>query len=472
MWLSVTLFVAVGAGIYGVFLFLAEQPRFFRSPTLALVSDGEWHDSVLNPATRASVPDLLSHPAPETPVVTDPPGSSNPDEVIVSCMNPEFPTTYELAEVFAADKLGVVALPDGNQLSLSAVAVFLPTDADWDFEEEPSDQVPNWIYPVTGDQLVFPPDAPEWTKPRSLPTTRPRLHFRVEVKGEAPIRWRVPVIHDARTRRSIGGAVPGSTVHGDGFFSMDLKTWHQTPLDLGIDFAFGDPVLKTLPIQKDAELRFGDEAMIRVVNVFPSGFRYLRFKERETIFNLYTKPQPTRKTALALLIWPPQQAKQIEFQPIQNEEPLQVFASRGMGALKWTCPEKENTEVTVSRYPRMGRAVFHLPTIPRLPDVDNLFEAPISKIRVKYPSNFVRYAAEAAEVKPDFSFKLSDLSDAKFPLLLTDTTPQQIVSEFEAMSGIRLYYDRKAGLLSDRKPPSLLERLEDWWRNRRPGWIF
>jgi len=148
------------------------------------------------------------------------------------------------------------------------------------------------------------------------------------------------------------------------------------------------------------------------------------------------------------------------------------MALSGVGGLKWAGSGETNSDVKVYRYPRIGRAVFHLATLPRLPEVENLFEVPITKIRVKYPGNLTSYAAAAAEVKKGYPFKSSDLSDAEFPLFLTDTMPEQIVAEFEAMSGMRLYHDREAGLLTDRKPPGLLERLADWWRLRGPGWFL
>ena len=75
-------------------------------------------------------------------------------------------------------------------------------------------------------------------------------------------------------------------------------------------------------------------------------------------------------------------------------------------------------------------------------------------------------------MKPDFLVKSGHLPGAKFPMILTDTTPEKIVSEFEAMSGVRLYLDKKAGLLSGEEPPGLLERLEHWWRGNRSRWGF
>jgi len=112
--LPVALLAVAGAWIYAVFSFLAEQPRFFRSPTQVLKSDQEWYDRVFDPAMRTAVPDLLSYPAPRTPLERVPASSSVHEEVIVSCKVPKFPSSNRLYELFQADESGLVTLPDGN----------------------------------------------------------------------------------------------------------------------------------------------------------------------------------------------------------------------------------------------------------------------------------------------------------------------------------------------------------------------
>jgi len=115
--------------------------------------------------------------------------------------------------------------------------LLLPSDVDWLPEEEPADKVPEWVDAKTGEPLSSGDNDKKWGKPRSVPTTRPRLHFHVEVKGDAPIRWRIPAIHDSRTRRSVDEVASSADDHGEGVFSMDLATWHQTALDVGIELA-------------------------------------------------------------------------------------------------------------------------------------------------------------------------------------------------------------------------------------------
>ncbi len=79
---------------------------------------------------------------------------------------------------------------------------------------------------------------------------------------------------------------------------------------------------------------------------------------------------------------------------------------------------------------------------------DNVFESPIPERYMKYGGNLLSYA---------WNF--------------TGTTPAKIISDYEKMSGTRLYLDEKAGSLTDRKPPGFLDRLKGWWRSHRWSWL-
>ena len=478
LWLAMTLVAIVVVWVAVMIPIIAKQPRFFRSPAKVLLSDVDWYDSVFNPAVSVPIPDLLSHPVPGLNVGPAPPASGTQEELRIEFENryPQFPSPNQFYEIFGTDASGVVALPDGNRLRLTAVALFLPSDAEWMIDEDPPNLVPEWLDPSTGNSLPASSEDPVWKEPRSVPPMRPRLHFRVEVEGTAPIRWRIPNIHDARTKRSIAGVSTVASDRKEGFFSMDLEIWHQTPLDIGVEFAFGDPERKTLPMEKGAEVRFGDHAIVRVMDDFPDGYRFLRYPPNGFKFggnfNFYSRPSQTPRRALALFVWPPNSTQQIEYLPDPAEDSRKYYGSRGIVGMKLPAAAQEATEMPVLRYPRLGRAVFHLPKIPRLPEVSNLFESPITKIRVKYPGNYPGYALDAAEVKRDFRLKSSELLPSEFPKFVTDTTPMEIIAGIEQVSGKRLYYDKTAGVVTDRKPPGLLEQLKDWWRSHRPRWLL
>jgi hypothetical protein len=163
--------------------------------------------------------------------------------------------------------------------------------------------------------------------------------------------------------------------------------------------------------------------------------------------------------------------QQIEYLPDPAADSRKNYGSRGIVGMKLPAAAQEASEMPVFRYPRLGRAVFHLPEIPRLPEVANLFESPITKIRVKYPGNYPGYAMDAAEVKRDFRLNSSNLLPSEFPKFVTDTTPMEILAGIEKVSGSRLYYDKSSGVVTDRKPPGFLDQLKDWWRSRRPRWF-
>lgn len=457
-------------GVLMVFT-IALQPRFYRSPDKAAPSDQDWYSNVFDPAKRVAIPDLLSHPILPTKVESVPGSRGGGEDTNVSFEGryPKFPSENLLYEIFPSDSTGIVTLPDGNRLNISAVAIALPTDTEWEGEETPPEKIPDWRDPYTGESLSFSPGDPLWSQKRAVSAVRPKLHFRVQVEGDAPIRWLIPSVHDAQTKRSVG-AVSGPVYKGEGFFSMDLEIWHQTALDVGVEFYFGDPEVQTLPVKKGAEIRFGNNAIVQVKDVFPAGYRFVSWVGGGSRYMFHSKPPKEIQMGMALQVWPPCNTQLIDYEIVGTKEPHRVYGSYGLVGYRFPKGMKNVSEIQLRRYPRLGRAKFHLTTIPRLPEVSNLFASPISKIRIKYPGNLASHAADAAEVKYDRSISSSDLPKSKFPMILTDTTPAKIFVQIEEMSGQTLYFDSNEMEVTARKPPGLLERVRDWIQNRLRKW--
>lgn len=446
-------------------LTFALQPRFYRSPTKVIPADEEWYDNVFDPTRRVAIPDLPSYPLVPAKVESVPSSMGGGQDVTVSFDGPypKFPSENLLYEIFPSDSTGVATLPNGNRLSLSAVAIAMPSDAEWNVEERPPKTTPDWREPYTGAPLSLPDGGdPFWSQPRAVPGAHPMLHFRVKVEGEAPIRWLGPAVHDARTKRSVS-AVSGPVYQGDGFFSIDLDIWHQTPLDLGVEFYFGDPEIQTLPLEKDAEVRFGDDAVVQVKEFFPNGYRIARWPGYEASFSLYSKPPKDAQPGFALQVWPPCNTKLIEYKIDPAREPYRIFGSWGLVGYRFPKGVKAGPRMHVYRYPRLGRAIFHLPAIPRLPEASNLFNVPISKIHVIHSGTHVLFASEAAEVKYDYSIPSGSFPKSEVPVFFTNTTPAKLLVEIEKETGEKLYYDRSNAVISTRKPPGVLEQWKEWF---------
>ena len=64
-----------------------------------------------------------------------------------------------------------------------------------------------------------------------------------------------------------------------------------------------------------------------------------------------------------------------------------------------------------------------------------------------------------------------NLSDSLFPMVLTDTTPGEILREYERLVGKQLYLDETNLQITDKKPPGPFEKLKGWWKRTKPSWL-
>ncbi|MFV1995384.1 MAG: hypothetical protein ACC661_08095, partial [Verrucomicrobiales bacterium] len=362
-----------------------------------------------------------------------------------------------------------------NRLRLTAVALTLPGDVEWG-DKEYAKARPKWVDPRTGKPLSG-PEHKSWQKEQSVPRKNPRLYLRVEKAGNAPLRWQWPEIYDSRGKLRLNSSASWSSEVEHGMFWIDLETWHQAPTKVTVHFAFGDPVSERISLKKCAVVTFGDDASLSLLEILPHGHsssssggssdRKIRFT-----FDANTKPQKVPQCSFLFQIWPPINHFLIDYRVLPHGEGYPIFSGgEGISAVELYRKESEATELQLRRFPRLGRAVFDLESLPRLPEVENLFEVPIPLTRIEYESQFLRSALRAAGVSEQFTQGHGELPDSMFPLTLTDTTPAAMLAEYERLTGKRLYFDRDALRVTDEAPMGLMEKWKEWWRRKKPSWL-
>jgi hypothetical protein len=121
-------------------------------------------------------------------------------------------------------------------------------------------------------------------------------------------------------------------------------------------------------------------------------------------------------------------------------------------------------EIPLRRYPRLGRAVFDLAKIPRLPEVRNLYETPIPLTWQEYDGELLRQACDALELRSE----VYDLRTQGSNRAVENTTPAELLKEVEQLNGKRIYMNRVNLVLTTRPPKTWWNTMEDWWRAHRP----
>lgn len=471
LWLTIGLFGIVAVGLFFLLTFLDTRPRFEVSP------DGErpWEEATwrkrFDPAAYLPLPKLSSDPP---PVLTITEKTSELEIVGSPGHNGTLDAYYE---IFEADPSGVVTLTDGNQLELAAVALLLPSDIE---RNEATPRYPRirpvWIDPRTGDPI--PADLPgnDWAQSENqVPAHNPRLFLRVRRTGsQAPLRWHAPQVHDDRTLSNASGNASYSHEQTHGHFWVDLEQWHQAPLRIGIPFAFGAPEEKTIPAKEGAVATFGDEGRIELLDILPHGHGGSSWGGDAgsfvTTFQT-SKPgsgQPER--TFLFQVWPRPNHYLTEIFPAGAKRGRLLTGNYGISAMEFRGEEAAANEIRIRRYPRLGRAVFELSSVPRLPEVTNLFKVPIPWIRIDYSSQLGRAITDPTGTQHRFR-DYQQLPESLFPMEFSDTTPEELITEYEGLTGQWLYFNEETLELTDERPPGLSERVKDWWKRHRPSWF-
>lgn len=457
--------VAIVFSTWGVFAFRTFQNLYSPPDQPREWGEKEWED-VFDLSVPDPLPTLLSEPAPALTLRED------EYEFRVESEYRQIESNHRYYEVFDAGDGGrEIVLPTGNRLILEAIALVLPSDGEWENERYPK-VVADWRDPMTLEPASSDMAGFKW-KELMVRGEGPRLYIRVSHQGERPLRWHAPRLYDERMKLPLNQSrsISGDETHAE--FYLDLDKWHQSPVRLVVEFAFGEADFRELPLEEEASVEFDGISQVRILNQMPQGYgvrSYSSSSFRQTsVFRMPDNPSD-RKSAVVLFVWPPNEMNLIDFQTDLSPKRKTVWGVSGTACLDLYLEEKDVSRFQVRRLPRLGRAVFHLPALPRLVDSENLFETPIDFVRIGSEHRFSRVIANATGLRWTTNDRIPR---GEFPMNFKDTTPIALLEEFEKLSGGPQYFDRYEMTLSSKKPPNILERLLEWWRQSgfKPDWL-
>lgn len=422
------------------------------------------YERTLSPSTRQALPALADLPLPTVTVVDSKEGIE-----ITATNTVEF-RNEPCHELFFADANGTVTLPDGTRLTLEAIALLLPSDVREGDERTYPNGRPEWVDPRSGQPYKGDPGATWWQKERSLPRDQPRLQVHVKKEGEIPLCWHAPRIFDARTRVSLNSVSSYSETETDGDFWAGLHSWHQTSVEISVAFAFGPVEERALEMREGATVEFGPAARVEVLRLVPGRISSSQWGGgSDSSYSFFHRPPVETSTnperSAILFVWPPPAAVMIETLTPDRKGDGLLHGNDGVANLNQSGEKATATEIRLRHYPRLGRAVFRVPKLPRLPEVENLFATPIPKIRIAHENEWLAHVVNAAEARQIHSRAGTPLPDSLFPMEVEDTTPGKLLAEYERRSGVPLYFDDATFELTKQAPPGLIERIREWWRN-------
>ncbi|MDF1741528.1 MAG: hypothetical protein P1U86_20365 [Verrucomicrobiales bacterium] len=460
-----------------MFLGLKEKLRvpYFSSPAVKRERDREAFEKVTiqRTASLPSFPNIAEvGTAPEFTTKTNADGGLSVEYSYVE----SHPGNDALADVFVADINNEVVLPTGVRLKLTGMALTLPEDSPGtnNVRYPEVDTSGQWLDPLT----LEPRQKDPWLPDSGNNCGSPTLHLSVKSEGGPPVRWLPPVLHDGQTMTRASGQSWYATIGQGGLLQCRLDSWHSTQLIVSILVAYGEPETRELTLKINEQVEFGTGAFIKVVTDIPA---HLRFSGSgsgstyrvlgETQFHADyrnrspggRRKQPKKPKEFGLFIRPKQFVYTTSYQTPVMKSPSYLRAAEGgylpteVDLADW----KEGApNIQLTQLPKMARVVFRIPKLPRLPESDNLFSTPIRKAVIESPSNFDDLISGAIQSRNQIYPLNRDLNPDDFPMTFENTTPLELLREFERLTSTAIYFDESEMALTTQRPLLFWERWE------------
>ncbi|MFV1996316.1 MAG: hypothetical protein ACC661_12840, partial [Verrucomicrobiales bacterium] len=415
----------------------------------------EIYEKTFSPAPESPLPTSKSQSVPILDV------SLTATEVEVEFTTGERFAVAERFEIFEADARGEVILPGGNRLRLEAITLVQSHEIDWG--EKLSQQIrPEWLDPLS--LKLLPEEVTKGWPEEGISKEMPnQLLFRVSNSGGVPIMWKAPLVFDDRTLIRAHSRSRYGLSDGPGRFSVGLHLWHQTPLRVAVNFAFGDARLCDLKLKEGEWADFGDDGFVQVIALAPRRFKWNGWKRRPTgwmtrhqaKFGVMEKPWRTPEAGLLLYVWPPRNQQLIDLTMTGSSGRKHFYpvnGGQGISVLTLRQDPAEVSRVRVRRLPRLGRAVFYLPKIPKLQEVENLFETPIPEATIKRGYEFRKLLTATAGIQWKGASSLDKVPASRFPIRLENTSPNELIELHQELTGNPLHFDRETLSVTEQMP--------------------
>lgn len=301
----------------------------------------------------------------------------------------------------------------------------------------------------------------------------PALTMLVETDDTVPMKFLNIRMFDARTGVDL---LTGHGV-GGGRFHVSPRIWHQGPVDVVFDAAFGPVQRERLDPVPGSSFLFRQGA-IRLIAVHEGSSSGSSSGSRgetnvvEVIWNTDEPDEPRTETQFVFLCLPKAMNLPLSIQFLDRDgKDLPGGLSNSSGLIyraEVPAQRDEIAAIEVSYYPNLKRFVLPLPEIPGLPEenreVDDLLRVRVPWIRFRNEHDFQRTLESLLQVRFQSQFNPT-IPAADFPLVFENRTAGELLDAylayFPAMSAVRL--DPDTFELKIEKSP--LRKALDWIQN-------
>lgn len=266
-----------------------------------------------------------------------------------------------------------------------------------------------------------------------------------KARGERLLFRDVQVV-DARTFQSLNWGHRGwsGDFNSEMIVETEISMWHQGPFSVVMDFAAGPVEEFHMPAEQGAEvvLPIGKVQILAIVEGDARSFGRSQ-SNGKVVHTIRTSNRTSNESsnndALSYIIGilPKAHAAplKIDFLDETGEE-IQTSGGRSSGKIKQIQirdkDPKDIKTVRIRYYPKQHRAFIKFPEIPGLPkenkNVEDLFQVPIPVVELDSEMQFRNWLSKIAQIQMDNT--TTPRAQAMFPLVLTHTTPEQVLTRY------------------------------------------
>lgn len=269
----------------------------------------------------------------------------------------------------------------------------------------------------------------------------PAVQYMFEYPEKAKVKFIGFQFFDARTHEDLASGYSWGA-RGTGMMSVQthLKRWHSGPLKLVADVGFGPLEKMDIPVQVGSRVHYKNWAL-HLVGIQRGESRSSGSSSQgsnRTLTFRFEEDEGEERTTFVFVgsPWAYHLPVDFEFYDAEGNE----IPGGGSGSSSYyrmayakAPPDKVHT-IRALIYSDVRRLVFDLPEVYGLPkenyDVANLFEIHLPHVRVRSQWEFKRFVEDLVQM--EFKSRAGNFSAPQgyFPLLLTNTTPKEVLQEF------------------------------------------
>ncbi|MEM7010170.1 MAG: hypothetical protein AAF585_01700 [Verrucomicrobiota bacterium] len=454
------------AAVIGVIAFIKAPRGLHSSPTdLRERAHQQTWEPLMNPPS----PSPSSRPFTQPSLKFTDKGSKI--EVELKAASATAPVNHLITVVDEGESVAAT-IPGGPTIELLGLGAFWPSAPEEEADRYSGRAEIDIVHPITHEKL-----APEVRqKLAKFSIDRPMHYYNTDVRSRYVVgsdrtenlRWLgIYALNDLTHSRmnwswSISNRSELTTMN------IGASAWHNPPLAIVIDFAWGDPIVKPVSIDPNAPPTAFPDFDVKVQHTRPGRWE-MQSESSDGVTTVGVYEQNTRidgDAHFGVLTMVPSDFLSRCYIDVGDGENHFLNSSSSMGV--WNADQQlpESGFVNIKFLPNYGRVVFHIPSLPGgvndATKMTNLFETQVPYVKFRQEYSIREFIERGVELEFDTP-RIPGKPRMNFPLSYENVTVQEILDDYRDRTNQRtpIRVNEKRQTIEERE--SILDQFRNWW---------